>query len=300
MKLRYAGACSVCAAQLAKGDGAEWNRVARVVTCLDCVAARTACCDVAEPVVAEPVVAELANLAERDQSIGIDAGVAGASAALEYERRHQRRQEALKARWRRLAPIADFFSDDPQSTTAWNKGSDGERRLGRHLARVLGDAAFILNDRKLPATKGNIDHVVVASSGIWIVDAKNYGGKVELRDVGGWTKVDRRLFVGGRDRTHLADGLQWQLKAVNKVLAGETVDVHMALGFTDAEWKLFAKPFRIHDVWVTWADALAELIATPGSLEADHVKALAERLSGALPAAMPATSAPHRPRASER
>jgi hypothetical protein len=79
--------------------------------------------------------------------------------------------------------------------------------MARRLTNDLGEAAVVLHDRKVPNTRGNIDHLVIAPSGIWIVDAKNYNGKVEVRDCGGWFSTDLRLHVNNRDQTKLVDGL---------------------------------------------------------------------------------------------
>lgn len=65
----------------------------------------------------------------------------------------------------RLAGVVKFLSDDPQSITAWAKGSEGERRLARHLLAAVGDRAVLLHDRKVPGTRGNIDHIAIAAVG---------------------------------------------------------------------------------------------------------------------------------------
>ena len=46
-----------------------------------------------------------------------------------------------------------------------------------------------------------IDHLVVAKSGIWVIDAKQWRGRVEERDQGTFFHPDLRLFVGGQDRS---------------------------------------------------------------------------------------------------
>jgi hypothetical protein len=69
---------------------------------------------------------------------------------------------------------------DPQSTRAWARGSEGERRLAAHLLRTVGDRAVLLHDRKVPRTRGNIDHLAIAASGVWVIDAKHYTGLVLL------------------------------------------------------------------------------------------------------------------------
>src|SRR4051794_1041459 len=97
------------------------------------------------------------------------------------------------------------------------------------------------------------DHLVVTAGGVWVVDAKNYSGLVERRDLGGWRTVDNRLFVGERDRTKLVDGLDWQVAAVQAALdkAGVgDVPVRPAVCFTRADWGWFGKPFQLRGVWV--------------------------------------------------
>ena len=65
---------------------------------------------------------------------------------------------------------------------------------------------------------------MIAPSGVWVVDANEYDGRVERRDVGGWFKVDERLYVAGKDRTGLVDGIDRQVMAVESVLVKEGLD----------------------------------------------------------------------------
>lgn len=283
MRLRYAGSCSTCGAALAKGERAEWDRSTRKVTCVPCRAAQAA---EEEPSSNEGEAAGDA-VGTAPELPSFDAGEAGASAAREFERRHDRRQRQITDRWGRLAPVVNFLSEDPQSTTAWARGASGERRLASHLGRTLGESAILLHDRKVPRTRGNIDHLAVAASGVWVIDAKNYEGRVERRDNGGWFNTEYRLFGGGRDRTRLVEGLGWQLDAVEVALGGVDVPIHGALCFTAATWGLFAKPFQIGAIWVAWADALTALVRAPGELEHDAVLHVASLLSTGLPPSSP-------------
>jgi hypothetical protein len=213
----------------------------------------------------------------------VQTGVAGQSALEEYQRRHEKREARIDAKFGRLAGVVKFLTDDPQSITAWRKGSVGERKLAASLKENLGDRAVLLHDRRVPGTRGNIDHIVVASSGVWVVDAKNYSGLVQQRDVGGFFKVDLRLYVGGRDRSKALDGLGWQVKAVIKALGGDSVPVSSAVCFTDAEWGWFAKPFTMRGVFVSGPNALARKIAEPGPLTIDLIQNVAGHLSETLP-----------------
>jgi hypothetical protein len=213
----------------------------------------------------------------------IHTGVAGQSALEEFQRRHDKREARIDAKFGRFAGVVKFLTDDPQSITAWKKGSVGERKLASSLQENLGDRAILLNDRTVPRTRGNIDHLVIASSGVWVIDAKNYSGLVQQRDVGGFFKIDIRLYVGGRDRSKVIEGLDWQVKAVRTALNGLDVPVLSAVCFTDAEWGWFAKPFTTRGVFVSGPNALSRKIAETGPLSSRVVQETAEHLSQVLP-----------------
>jgi len=277
MALKRADTCCRCASELTAGTRAKWDSTARTVTCLTCI--DSSIDGGTEEQVASPAPAPAS----------IDHGSAGASARREHERRRAKRDAQIEDKWGsgRIGRIAKALSDDPQTTKAWAAGADGEELVAKALHDGLGDRAMVLHDRKVPGTRGNIDHLVIAGSGVWIVDAKKFKGKVEQRDVGGWLRTDVRLYVGGRDRTKLVEGLGWQTDAVARALDGdESIPVHRALSFVGAEWPVFfAKPLRLDDVWISWPKKLAELILTSDQqLPDDRVETVARLLSVRLPA----------------
>jgi hypothetical protein len=266
MALRYAGTCSVCHVALPAKTKAYWCRDTHTVICLACHAGSP------QELPKSPVLAT-----------ELDRGTAGRSAQAEFERRRHKREERIDAKFGRLAGVVKFLSDDPQSTKAWASGAAGEMRIAKELADRLGTSAVLLSDRMVPRTKGNIDHIAVAASGVWVIDAKHYTGKVEHRDRGGWLRTDWRLYVDGRDKTKLVDALDWQIAALEKVLSGEEVPIHAALCFVGAGWGLFSKPFQQAGVWVTWVAKLADMILAPGPLDEDAVQAIATKLARVLP-----------------
>ena len=117
-----------------------------------------------------------------------------------------------------MAGLVKFLVDDPQSTTAWARGSEGERILAAALTRRVGDRAVLLHDRQMPGSSANIDHLAIAASGVWIIDAKKYQGRLQRRDQGGWRTSDYRVYVNGRDQTRLTGGLHKQAAVVRTAL----------------------------------------------------------------------------------
>ena len=274
LSLRRPDTCIACGTLLEAGTRAWWDANERTITCLSC----------RRGAVATGALAEQGADSTTDASDLIDAGVAGASSQARYEYLHAKREAKIDARFGRLAGVVKFMTDDPQSTRAWKAGSIGERELATNLAASVGDRAVLLHDRRVPKTRGNIDHLAVSSNGVWVIDAKNYGGLIQRRDVGGWLKVEHRLFVGGRDRTKIIDALSWQLDAVRSALGTEQVPIQAAVCFTDAEWGWFTKPFELRGVLVTGPRTLAKRISESGALDPECVRRVAANLSHALPA----------------
>ena len=164
----------------------------------------------------------------------------------------------------------------------------GEERLGRFLNNIPTETALVLHDRRIRGSKANIDHIVVANNGVWVVDAKRYKGRVEKRDVGGWLRTDLRLYVGGRDRSPLVAGVRKQVDLVQRAL--ESLDVP-ALGvtgvlyFVEADWSLFAKPLSFQGVVVTWPKDIRKSIQQPGILDGTTRRRISRSLADAFPPA---------------
>jgi hypothetical protein len=53
-------------------------------------------------------------------------------------------------------------------------GARGEEALGAALAQLPG--IRVLHDRRVPGTRGNLDHLVVGPASVFVVDAKHYPG----------------------------------------------------------------------------------------------------------------------------
>jgi len=177
------------------------------------------------------------------------------------------------------------LSDEVQPEVAPCLGDEDDSLLIRELAAGLDDGACLLHRCRAPNTRGDIDHVIVASSGVWIVDAKSYWGVVERRDVGNWRTVDHRLYVNGRDQTELVENLTWQTAAVRAALdpmgLGD-VPIHPVLLFIGSSGRWFSKPIEIDGVRAMWTKKLIEFAREPGPLDEVACRAVAARLATAL------------------
>lgn len=213
-------------------------------------------------------------------------GPAGASAQREYEKRSARElakkelrvaedaewREAIKSQRPVLGRVVSAFTPRPeitpesQPTGAWKVGAEGERRVAEVLAETSG--IEVLHDRLVPGSRANIDHIVVGPSGVFVIDAKKYTGKIEVRNVGGVFRPDERLYVNGRDRTKVVEGVLGQIDVVRAVLGEGFADVEIrgVLCFVGCEWGWPMRMKHIKGVTALWPKALPEHVSIPGDL----------------------------------
>jgi hypothetical protein len=132
-----------------------WDRAARTATCAECVA----------------------------KPKPLERGTAGASSLRRYEGLHNAREARAKERFGRFSGVYLRVTNEPQSTRAWAIGGRGEERLGKFLETLHdGKTVIVLHDRRIPRSRANIDHLAVTANGVFVIDAKNYAGKVRKID----------------------------------------------------------------------------------------------------------------------
>jgi hypothetical protein len=253
--------------KLLPGTEAVWDRESKTACCIACTG--------------EPIA-----LSNPDDSAGKSAHAK--AAALE-----DRAVRRVRAKWGDdAAAVAEKIVHDDPDVRAWNKGGDGESRLASYITRELGDRILALHDRLIPGTRAaNIDHLFIAPTGVWIVDAKNYKGAVEKRERGPIWARETEVYVNHRNQSKLADGLALQVTAVKAVLALHpelgAVPVYPTLCFVDSDWTLFARPFDVRGVNVVYPGALRDYLKKRGDLSRDTMERLLHALSQALPPARP-------------
>lgn len=267
MPLQYAGICDICGRPLAKGVHALYDLTAKTVRCLEC----------SNELDAPDTL--------RSDPFGSDAGMAGASAQREYERRKTARENAIKGRHGRLlGGLIVALTEEPASIRAWARGASGERQLAAALAGIAG--IHVLHDRRVPGTAGNIDHLVVAPAGVFVVDAKFYQGLVRIRDVGGFRKTNKRLYVGRWDCSQLAENMDWQVEAIRQALSAAHVDplppITPVLCFIHGDWPFFRPPDVYAGVRLEGERSLRALVAASGALDGATIDRLAHILARSL------------------
>jgi hypothetical protein len=261
MRLRYAGRCGSCGESVEAGARARYDKVSKTVSCLPC--------------------------GERADALSAplpSAGQAGASALVEHAKRKARYEQRVRQAHPILGGLKLFLNDDPQHIKAWTTGATGELIMGRKLNALAEHGVAVLHDRRVPGSTANIDHIAIGPSGVYVIDAKNYTGRVEVASK---TRFgDKQLWVGKRDCSKLADAMVKQVHVVLKALEGlpeaDGVPVLPVLAFVKADWPLFGAPSSFRMVRIEGENSTCRLVKQSGPVTPEQVHLIAHRLAARL------------------
>jgi hypothetical protein len=265
--LRYDSTCSQCGAKLPSDADALWNPYAKKVRCLKH---------------AEGAVE--ASVAKESE---IDQGTPGSSTWAKYEME----KRIYEARFRRKYPRAAGFllatRREHHTVRPWRRGAKGEEAIGKRLNHLSQEFGFkTLHDRQLPNSRANIDHIVVSSSGVYVIDAKYYKGEVRLERKHLFSVDDLELRIGKRNQTRLVDKAKKQVFAVKGVLAksGNDMPVTGVLAFYRPEFPIFRAPESYEGILFNSHGGVKRIVSKQGSYSEDEIVATTRLLAKAFPA----------------
>jgi nuclease-like protein len=72
-----------------------------------------------------------------------------------------------------------WFRPSPDAV-AWRRGAAGERRTAHLLAVLERDRWMVLHDLAVPGSQANLDHLVIGPGGVFVIDSKQYRGRLQL------------------------------------------------------------------------------------------------------------------------
>lgn len=165
----------------------------------------------------------------------------------------------------------------------------GEKALAASLLKRCPDV-LVLHDRRMPRGHGNIDHLAVAASGVYVIDAKRYRGKIEVRRP---FFGPEQLVIDGREKTKLVEGLERQVEAVRAALGslGQEVPVHGCFCFVNPAGQSggsglpLLRTLTVGGFPLYYPRKLAKRLNGRGDLGAEQADLIAEALARLFPSA---------------
>jgi hypothetical protein len=82
-----------------------------------------------------------------------------------------------------LAAVAACWglrSRSSRDAVAWRRGAAGERRTARLLGPLERHGWVVLHDLAVPGSQANIDHLAIGPGGVFVIDSKQYRGRLQL------------------------------------------------------------------------------------------------------------------------
>jgi hypothetical protein len=101
---------------------------------------------------------------------------------------------------------------------AWRRGAAGERRTARLLDLLERRGWVVLHDLAVPGSRANIDHLVIGPGGVFVIDSKQYRGRLRLDTSG-------RLWHGGYPLAPALRAVDFEADQAAQVLADPDVVV---------------------------------------------------------------------------
>ena len=249
LSLRRADVCVGCGHRLQVDDDAYWHADRKVVECLAC-----------RPELATP----------------------GASAERIATQKTDRRVQSTRERHPHIGGLLLAIRDTPQPEKAWASGAVGERVVGKTLEGLATRCPmYVLHDRRMLGSRANIDHIVVAPSGIWVIDAKRYQDKLVQTKFRGMRST---LVVGGSAKRQLTAGVTHQAGVVRDLLDG-AFTVRPVLCFVDARWQMFNSTLAVDGVRVCPPGRLHKALLRRGPITEEGVLDIGRSLARSLRAA---------------
>jgi hypothetical protein len=271
---RRDGVCDFCGLILLAGIEGQWNSATKKVRCLE-----------------HGVVPQSQRSNNEMRTPELTRGTPGRSARKKYVELHVSEEEKIRqkfGRFRRLGVAAVFLHDDSQKTTNWRVGSSGEVVVGRKLDSLAEEYDFeVLHDRRRPPTKVNIDHLVITTAGVYVIDSKKYEGEIEVRSPGWFSSDPDQLFINRRNRTKIVEGAQKQVSQVEEALMNVEIDIPVfgVLTFVVNPLHIFIVPEKISGIFLSTQRGIDKVVCRSGPYSTEDIKATADVLAQIFPEA---------------
>jgi hypothetical protein len=122
------------------------------------------------------------------------------------------------------------------SSRNYRVGIKGEKAVVEAL-QVLDDSYSIINDFKLGEKSGNIDHILICSKGVFVIETKNYSG--DIRCYGDkWSKKVRGRLYDTKSVSNQAKDNAWHLRNLIRETTNLGIFVKPICVFADPGVKL--------------------------------------------------------------
>jgi hypothetical protein len=161
-----------------------------------------------------------------------------------------------------------------QDARNWARGARGERRTARQLRRLTRYGWVVFHDLAIPGSGANADHLAVGPGGIFLLDSKNWRGRLTFTP-------DGTLWHGGYPLTATLATIGWEASAIADALAipAHAIQPVMVVHGSAIPW---GEQYLGGVAILPAGRLVASLVALPPLLTGQQVAQLADRATARL------------------
>src|SRR6266508_2789385 len=118
-----------------------------------------------------------------------------------------------------------------QDARNWQRGARGERRTAHQLRRLTRHGWAVLHDLAIPGSGANADHLAVGPGGTFLLDSKNWRGRLAVTP-------DGTLWSGSYPLTTTLATIGWEAQGIADALTipGHSIQPIMAVHGSTIPW----------------------------------------------------------------
>ena len=167
----------------------------------------------------------------------------------------------------------------PERIDRWRRGAEGEKDTARALRQLVRNGWHLFND--IEAGRGNIDHLLIGPPGVFVLDTKRLGGRVNVH----------RGVVSVRWHEDPDDGYTNRSMATRVTWAADRVrgelkirDIQVEIQPVVVLWADFAQQSQLSGrvAWIAGRLLASKLDARPVVLSAGEIRAATDAFRTAL------------------
>ena len=126
---------------------------------------------------------------------------------------------------------------------SYHKGKIGETLVEEYL-KGLSDNYYLINDIKLPGSYGNIDHILLGPNGIFVIESKNYDGKIICNGDEWHRHYEGGLTISMRGRPYWKPSRNYDIGSPSKQVKRNAVKLKQII---EPQKGIFKRPLKL---WV--------------------------------------------------
>jgi hypothetical protein len=161
-----------------------------------------------------------------------------------------------------------------QDARNWARGARGERRTARQLRRLARHGWVVFHDLAIPGSGANADHLAVGPGGVFLLDSKNWRGRLVFTP-------DGTLWYGSYPLTATLATIAWEASAIADALGvpAHAIQPVMVVHGSPIPW---GEQYLGGVAIVPAGRVVATLLALPPLLTGQQVAQLADRAMARL------------------